>query len=110
MAPSQWMLTKTKMVWKNITVEPLAFLTTLIMALSGIAANDLYLQKACQVSRQGTSFQYQHCYLDLGSLFVSTNSIQIVRQKACQVSFTFVNLDQPTIHSKTLLSVAWKLR
>jgi len=44
------MLTKTKMVWKNITVEPLAFLTTLIMALSGIAANDLYLQKACQVN------------------------------------------------------------
>lgn len=110
MAPSQWILTKTKMVWRNITVEPLAFLTTLIMALSGIASNDLYLQKACQVSRQGTSFQYQHCYLDLGSLFVSTNSIQIVRQKACQVSFTLVNLDQPTMHSTPLLSVAWILR
>ena len=68
------MLTKTKMVWKNITVEPLAFLTTLIMALSGIAANDLYLQKACQVS------------------------------------FTLVNLDQPTIHSTPLLYVAWILR
>ena len=89
MAPSQWILLKTKMVWRNITVEPLAFLTTLIMALSGIASNDLYLQKACQVSRQGTSSQYQHCYLNLGSLFVSTNSLQIVRQRACQVCFHF---------------------
>ena len=62
------------MVWRNITVEPLAFLTTLIMALSGIASNDLYLQKACQVS------------------------------------FTFVNLEQPTIYSMPLLSVAWILR
>lgn len=49
MALSDWMKTKAILVWKNITVEPLAFLTTMIMALSGIAANDLYLQKACQV-------------------------------------------------------------
>ena len=34
----------------QLSQEFLAFLTTLIMALSGIAANDLYLQKACQVS------------------------------------------------------------
>ena len=50
MAVVDWMKTRASLVWKNITVEPLAFLTTLIMALSGIAANDLYLQKACQVS------------------------------------------------------------
>ena len=50
MAVVDWMKTRAGLVWENITVEPLAFLTTLIMALSGIAANDLYLQKACQVS------------------------------------------------------------
>ena len=50
MAVVDWMKTRANLVWENITVEPLAFLTTLIMALSGIAANDLYLQKACQVS------------------------------------------------------------
>ena len=50
MAVVDWMKRQAGLVWENITVEPLAFLTTLIMALSGIAANDLYLQKACQVS------------------------------------------------------------
>ena len=49
MALADWMMSKASLVWKNITIEPLAFLQTLIMALSGIAANDLYLQKACQV-------------------------------------------------------------
>ena len=51
MALVDWITTRASLVSKNITVEPLAFLTTLIMALSGIAANDLYLQKACQVRR-----------------------------------------------------------
>ena len=50
MALVDWMMSRASLVWKNITIEPLAFLQTLIMALSGIAANDLYLQKACQVS------------------------------------------------------------
>ena len=50
MATVNWMKTQASLVWKNITVEPLAFLVTLIGALSGIASNDLYLQKACQVS------------------------------------------------------------
>ena len=37
-------------------------------------------------SRQGTSSQYQNCYLDPVSLFVSsTNSIQIVRRQCCIV-------------------------
>ena len=50
MALVDWMIARASLVWKNITIEPLAFLQALIMSLSGIAANDLYLQKACQVS------------------------------------------------------------
>ena len=34
----------------SLTVEPLVFLVVLIKAFSGIASNDLYLQKACQVN------------------------------------------------------------
>lgn len=50
MALVDWMIARASLVWKNITIEPLAFLQALIMSLSGIAANDLYLQKACQVN------------------------------------------------------------
>ena len=36
-------------VWSNITIEPLAFVTMVIVFLSDISTQELYLQKACQV-------------------------------------------------------------
>ena len=43
---------KLKTVWSNITIEPLSFLTYIVIFLSYPVTQELYLQKACQV-RQG---------------------------------------------------------
>jgi len=43
---------KLKHVWSNLTIEPLAFLTFLIVFLSDISTQELYIQKACQVNLQ----------------------------------------------------------
>ena len=36
-------------VWNNVTIEPLAFITFIIVFLSDISTQELYIQKACQV-------------------------------------------------------------
>jgi len=43
-------LEKMKCVWTGITIEPLAFVTMMIVFLSDISTQELYLQKACQVN------------------------------------------------------------
>ena len=35
-------------LWRNITVEPVVVLFTVILALSGIPGEELYLMKACK--------------------------------------------------------------
>ena len=37
-------------VWDNITVEPVVAMYCLIIALSGIPGEELYLKKACKVN------------------------------------------------------------
>ena len=37
-------------VWSNITIEPVVCLYCLIIALSGIPGEELYLKKACHVN------------------------------------------------------------
>jgi len=41
---------KLKVIWNNVTIEPLAFITFLIVFLSDISTQELYIQKACQVN------------------------------------------------------------
>ena len=43
---SNWILH----VWRNITVEPIVAMYCLIIALSGIPGEELYLKKACRVN------------------------------------------------------------
>ena len=38
-----------KSAWLNVTIEPLVFVTFLIVFLSDISTQELYIQKACQV-------------------------------------------------------------
>ena len=37
-----------RQLWKNITLEPVVILYTLILALSSIPGEELYLMKACK--------------------------------------------------------------
>lgn len=43
---------KLNIIWNNVTIEPLAFITFLIVFLSDISTQELYIQKACQVNLQ----------------------------------------------------------
>ena len=45
-------------IWNNISIEPLAFLTYIAIFLSLVPTQELYLQKACQVSPNMTLFLY----------------------------------------------------
>ena len=42
---------KLNTVWNNITIEPLSFLTYIVIFLSYPVTQELYLQKACQVRK-----------------------------------------------------------
>ena len=46
-------------VWKNITIEPLVILYTLIETMSEISGEELYLQKACKVN---FNYSTEICY------------------------------------------------
>ena len=48
------MLDRLKHVWKNITIEPVVAMYCLIIALSGIPGEELYLKKACKVNLNHT--------------------------------------------------------
>jgi len=41
---------KVLLVWKNITIEPVVAMYCLVIALSGIPGEELYLKKACNVN------------------------------------------------------------
>ena len=43
-------LTKLKNIWHNLTVEPLAFITYIIIFITDVSTKELYIQKACQVN------------------------------------------------------------
>lgn len=44
------LISSVKRIWKNLTVEPLAFITYIIIFITDVSTKELYIQKACQVN------------------------------------------------------------